>query len=111
MAGPFLTRISGSVISTPPARTGFFKAGHARAGEEWSIETVNVLVGGQDVTAVQLPRRDVRGQFEGLGVAGFERHQYVDFLVEVSVFRGEPQARVVREYPADADLEAITSAA
>ncbi|MDQ0733472.1 hypothetical protein [Arthrobacter sp. B1I2] len=110
MANNLLARVSGSVISTPPARTGFFKSGHPRAGEEWVIETVNVLVGDQDVTAVQLPRRDVRGQFEGLGEVRLAKGAPVDFLVEISVFRGDPQARVVAQYPADAALDEASAA-
>lgn len=99
MAEVLLARVSGSVISTPPARTGFFRSGHARAGEEWSIETINVLVGDQDVTAVQLPRRQGAG-YEGLHQPRFAKGDEVDFLVEVSVYRDTPQVRAVRDWAA-----------
>lgn len=100
MADMLLARVSGNVISVPPARSGFFRSGHARAGEEWVIETVNVLVGDQDVTAVQLPRRTRTG-YEGLEATSFKKHDEVDFLVEISVYREDPQARVLRDYPVD----------
>lgn len=105
MADVLLARVSGNVISVPPARSGFFRSGHARAGEEWVIETVNVLVGDQDVTAVQLPRRTRTG-YENLAATSFKKHDEVDFLVEVSVYRETPQAKVLRDYPAEVEENA-----
>jgi hypothetical protein len=102
MASTALARISGSVLSVPAPRGGIIKNG-PRAGEEWTIETVNVLVADQNVTAVQLPRRDSTGQLLGLGenVRSILKGDVVDFLCEVSVYGQEVQFRVLETFPAD----------
>jgi len=101
MASVALGRISGSVLSVPPARTGIFKPGTVRAGETWSIESANVLVADTNVTAVQLPRRDNTGTFEGLDTRSIDKGDLVDFLVEFSIYNGDVQARVLGLWPAD----------
>ncbi len=101
MASTILARISGSVLSVPPARGGLIKSG-PRQGEPWSIETVNVLVADQNVTAVQLPRRDSTGVFETLpGVRTVGKGDLVDFLCEVSIYGQEVQVRVLEPWPED----------
>lgn len=95
MAQTALVRVSGSVLSVPPARTGVFRADSARAGQTWSIENLNVLVADADVTAVQLPNRDGTGVLEGLNVREYTKGELVDFLCEVSVYRQDVQLRVV----------------
>lgn len=100
MASTALTRISGSVLSVPAPRTGIIKQG-PRQGEEWSIETVNVLVADQNVTAVQLPRRDNTGTLQGLDTRDVSKGDIVDFLCEVSVYGQEVQFRVLELWPAD----------
>lgn len=99
MASTALTRVSGSVLSVPPAREGFIKSG-PRQGETWRIETVNVLVADQNVTAVQLPRRNDQGM---LPLAGGNpiKGELVDFLCEVSVYGQEVQVRVLEDWPED----------
>lgn len=101
MASVALGRVSGSILSVPPARTGIFKPGTARAGDTWSIETANVLVADTNVTAVQLPRRDNTGTFDGLDTRNVDKGDIVDFLVEFSIYNGDVQARVLGLWPAD----------
>lgn len=99
MASAALTRISGSVLSVPAPRTGIIKNG-PRQGEPWSIESVNVLVADQNVTAVQLPRRDQSGVFETLpGVREIGKGEEVDFLCEATVYGQEVQFRVLEAWP------------
>lgn len=100
MASVALSRVSGSVLSVPEPRGGVIKNG-PRAGQEWSIETVNVLVADQNVTAVQLPRRDAAGVLEKLGVRSVDKGDIVDFLCEVSVYGQDVQFRVLEPWPAD----------
>lgn len=95
MAESALVRVSGSVLSAPPARTGVFRADSPRAGQTWSIENLNVLVCDRDVTAVQLPSRDATGLFEGLGTREYAKGEIVDFLCEASTYRQNVQLRVV----------------
>lgn len=99
MASAALVRVSGSVLSVPPAREGFIKSG-PRQGEVWRIETVNVLVADQNVTAVQLPRRNDHGMLPLVG-GNPEKGDVIDFLCEVSVYGQEVQARVLEDWPAD----------
>jgi hypothetical protein len=110
MASIALVRISGSVLSVPPARTGVFKPGTDRAGETWSIETANVLVADTNVTAVQLPRRDSTGTFEGLDTRVIAKGDLVDFLCEVSIYRQDVQTRVLGLWPADDPASYLASA-
>lgn len=98
MASTALARISGSVLATT-SRSGIIKNG-PRQGETWTIENANVLVADQNVTVVQLPRRDSTGSFEGLNTREISKGEEVDFLVEVSIFGQEVQARVLGEFPA-----------
>jgi hypothetical protein len=98
MASTALARVSGSVLSVPPARGGIISKG-PRQGEPWSIESVNVLVADQNVTAVQLPRRDATGVLEGLDTRSIVKGEVVDFLCEVSVYGQEVQVRVLGEWP------------
>src|SRR4051794_39394749 len=107
MASSALLRVSGSVLSVPEPRRGVIKNGQ-RAGQEWSIETVNVLVADQNVTAVQLPRRDSSGVIEKLGVREVVKGELVDFLVEVSVYGSEVQARVLELWPED-DISSLAA--
>lgn len=100
MASTALSRISGSVLSVPAPRGGIIKNG-PRAGEEWTIETVNVLVADQNVTAVQLPRRDSTGTLQGLNTREVAKGDLVDFLCEVSVYGQEVQFRVLEAWPED----------
>lgn len=100
MASKILLRISGSVLSVPPARGGLIKNG-PRQGEPYSIETANILVADQNVTAVQLPRRDATGVFEGLGVRDITKGELVDFLCEASIYGQEIQTRVMESWPED----------
>jgi hypothetical protein len=99
MASSVLGRISGSVLSVPPAREYTFPAGHERAGEKLTFEKVNVLVADMNVTAVDLPRRDNTGTFENLYTREFSKGEQVDFLVEISIYRGDLQARVLGLWP------------
>lgn len=100
MASTALTRVSGSVLSVPPARGGVIKNG-PRAGEPWSIESVNVLVADQNVTVVQLPRRDETGLLGSLKTREIAKGDIVDFLCEVSVYGQEVQVRVLDLFPVD----------
>lgn len=100
MASAALHRVSGSVLSVPAPRSGIIKNG-PRQGETWSIETVNVLVADQNVTAVQLPRRDETGILQGLNTREIVKGEVVDFLVEVSVYGQEVQSRVLELWPED----------
>ena len=110
MASTALARISGSVLSVPQPRSGIISKG-PRQGEPWSIETINVLVADENVTAVQLPRRDSAGVFENLpGVRAYGKGEVVDFLCEVSVYGQEVQLRVLREFPADESAGYLASA-
>lgn len=99
MASTALARVSGSVLAVS-ARSGIIKNG-PRAGEEWRIENANVLVADQNVTVVQLPRRDSSGAYEGVSAYRYEKGDVVDFLVEVSIYGQEVQARVLSDFPAD----------
>jgi hypothetical protein len=99
MASVALARISGSVLATT-SRGGVIKNGD-RAGQAWKIENANVLVADQNVTVVQLPRRDDTGIFEGLDTRTIERGEIVDFLVEVSIYNGDLQSRVLGIFPAE----------
>lgn len=99
MASTALARVSGSVLAVS-ARSGIIKNG-PRAGEEWRIESANVLVADQNVTVVQLPRRDSSGTFENLATRNIDRGDVVDFLVEVSIYGQEVQARVLDLWPQD----------
>lgn len=103
MASANLARVSGHVLSIPTPRTGFFRQGHPRAGEEWMIETANVLVADQNVTAVTLPRRDKFGNFEGM-TSRVEKGSIVDLLVEFTVYNGDIQVRVLGDFPLDSLL-------
>jgi hypothetical protein len=100
MASAALVRISGSVLSVPSPRGGIIKNG-PRAGEPWSIESVNVLVADQNVTAVQLPRRDATGVLEALDTREVSKGDLVDFLCEATVYGQEVQFRVLELWPAD----------
>lgn len=110
MASTALSRVSGVVLAGS-AREGIIKNG-PRQGETWRIETVNVLVAGQNVTPVQLPRRDGSGTLEGLDTRTVERGELVDFLCEVSVYGQEVQFRVLGLFPKeDADTVSYLSGA
>lgn len=101
MASAVYARVSGNVLSLPTPRTGFFRQGHPRAGEEWTIETANVVVGDMGVTAVTLPRRDRYGNFENVS-GRIEKRSDVDLLVEITIYNGELQSRVISDFPLDA---------
>jgi hypothetical protein len=106
MASVALARVSGSVLSVPAPREGIIKNG-PRAGEAWRIETVNVLVADQNVTVVQLPRRNDFGELP-LSGGNPIKGEIVDFLVEVSVYGSEVQTRVLEDWPAD-DLASLAA--
>lgn len=99
MASVGLSRISGSVLATT-SRSGVIKNGE-RAGQTWTIENANVLVAGQNVTVVQLPRRDEVGVFEHLNTRDIAKGELVDFLCEVSIWNGDLQFRVLDLFPVD----------
>lgn len=99
MASVGLSRISGSVLATT-SRSGVIKNGE-RAGQTWTIENANVLVAGQNVTVVQLPRRDEVGVFEHLNTREIAKGELVDFLCEVSIYNGDLQFRVLDLFPVD----------
>lgn len=99
MASTALVRVSGSVLSVPAPREGIIKNG-ARAGELWRIETVNVLVADQNVTAVQLPRRNDFGELP-LSGGNPIKGEIVDFLCEVSVYGQDASVRVLEDWPED----------
>lgn len=101
MSSTALTRISGHVLSAS-SRSGFFKGNHPRAGEEWRIESLNVLVADQNVTVVTLPRRESDGGFEKLSGFRWDKGDPVDFLTEVSIYNGDLQVRVLEDFPVDA---------
>jgi hypothetical protein len=109
MASTALARVSGSVLSVPAPRGGIIKQG-PRQGESWSIETVNVLVADQNVTAVQLPRRDETGILQGLDTREIAKGDLIDFLCEVSVYGQEVQFRVLEQWPADDTASYLASA-
>lgn len=100
MASAALVRISGSVLSVPEPRGGLIKSG-PRQGEPWSIESVNVLVADQNVTAVQLPRRDSSGVLEKLNTREISKGDIVDFLCEATVYGQDVQLRVLDLFPVD----------
>lgn len=102
MASSVLARVSGSVLSVPPAREYTFPAGHERAGEKLTFEKVNVLVADMNVTAVDLPRRDDSGKYENLGTREYGKGEEVDFLCEVSIYRSDLQVRVIGLFPVEA---------
>lgn len=104
MASVALARISGSVLSVPPARSGVIGKG-PRQGETWTMESANILVADTNVTAVQLPRRDNTGVFESLGIRELGKGEIVDFLVEVSVYQQDVQTRVLGLWPDDESSE------
>lgn len=101
MASVALVRVSGSVLSVPPARDYTFPAGSPRAGEKLVFETANLLVADSNVTAVSLPRRDETGIFEGLGTREIKKGDVLDLLCEVSIYRSDLQLRVVGEFPVE----------
>lgn len=98
MASTQLSRVTGVALSAS-RREGTIRRGD-RAGETFVIETVNVLVANQNVTVVQLPRRDKFGEFENLpaGVPG--QGEEVDYLIETSIYGQDLQSRVLSEFPA-----------
>lgn len=99
MASVGLSRVSGSVLATTK-RSGTIRSGE-RQGQPWAIESANVLVAGQNVTVVQLPRRDETGIFDKLETRNIEKGDLVDFLCEVSIYNGDLQFRVLDLFPAD----------
>jgi hypothetical protein len=107
MASVALTRVSGSVLSTS-TRSGHFRQGHPRAGEEWRIENLNVLVADQNVTVVSLPRRESDGGFEKLSSFRFDKGDVVDFLTEVSIYNGDVQVRALEDWPKD-DISSLAA--
>lgn len=111
MASSVLARVSGSVLSVPPARPYTFPAGHARAGETLTFETANILVADMNVTAVSLPRRDSTGTFENLYTRELGKGEQVDFLCEISIYRGELQTRVIGLWPTEPSAFAAVLAA
>lgn len=91
-----LARVTGAVLAVPEPRRG-----HSRTtGEAYEIGTVNVLVANQNVTVLQLPRKNDFGEFESLpsNLKGFEVGDRVDVLAEISVYAGNPQARIIGEW-------------
>lgn len=96
MASTALARVSGLVLAVPEPRRGTSKA-----GQPYEIATVNVLVANQNVTVAQLPRRDDYGGFPTLGGGAPIVGELVDYLVEVSVYGQEVQARILSDFPAD----------
>lgn len=109
MASSVLTRVSGSVLATS-AREGIIKNG-ARKGEPFRIDNANVLVADQNVTVVQLPRRDqLSGAYEKLGVREITKGEIVDFLVEVSVYGQDVQVRVLDYWPEEDSSTYLASA-
>ncbi|MGO4587161.1 hypothetical protein AB4Z38_25270 [Arthrobacter sp. 2RAF6] len=107
MASVALARVSGSVLAVS-ARSGIIKNG-PRAGEEWRIESANVLVADQNVTVVQLPRRDSTGTFENLRTRSVDKGDQVDYLVEVSIYGSEVQARVLDLWPDESDASELAA--
>lgn len=108
MASVALTRVTGKVLDISK-RDGIIKNG-PRAGEPWLIETANILVANKNVTVVQLPRRDSFGQVEL--ASGFPVDDaIVDYLVEVSVYGQDVQARVLEDFPEKYSAEALELAA
>ena len=99
MASVALVRISGSVLSVPPARDYTFPAGSPRAGEKLVFESANILVADMNVTAVDLPRRDATGTFEGINTRQLYKGELVDFLCEVSIYKQDVQVRVMGLWP------------
>lgn len=110
MASVALARVSGSVLSVPEPRGGIIKNG-PRAGESWRIETVNVLVADQNVTAVQLPRRNEFGELPVNGGTNPIKGDVVDFLCEVSVWQQDVQVRILEDWPEDDVSPRLSSAA
>jgi hypothetical protein len=116
MASIALVRVSGSVLSVPPARDYTFPAGSPRAGEKLTFETANLLVADSNVTAISLPRRDNTGLFEGLDTREIKKGDIVDFLCEVTIYKSDLQLRVLGEFPVEdpayaPKYEILTSAA
>lgn len=95
-----LVRVSGAVLSTPEPRRG-----HSRTtGEAYEIGTVNVLVANQNVTACQLPRKNDFGEYPLAAKHGFKVGEEVDLLVEISTYQGNPQARIISDFPANVPI-------
>jgi hypothetical protein len=108
MASSVLGRVRGSVLATA-AREGIIKNG-ARKGEPYRIDAANVLVAEQNVTVVQLPRRDATGAFEKLGVRDIAKGEVVDFLVEFSIYGQDVQVRVLDFWPEEETASYLASA-
>lgn len=104
MASTALARITGIVLALPEPRRGISKS----TGEPWEIATANVLVAAQNVTSVQLPRK-VDGGFPTLRGGAPVVGEEVDFLVEMSVYNQDIQARVLSDFPVDADVPSFSA--
>lgn len=97
MASTQLSRVTGTVLAVPAPRSGISR----RTQEPYTIETANILVAQQNVTVVQLPRRDDFGKFTGTDKREFVVGQRVDFLIETSVYGNDVQARVLGDWVPD----------
>lgn len=102
MASSALARITGVVLSLPEPRRGISK----NTGEPWEIATANILVAAQNVTAVQLPRKNEFGEYATLRSGAPIVGEQVDFLVEFTQYGQDVQARVLSDFPVDATLPA-----
>jgi hypothetical protein len=99
MASSVLARVSGVVLALPEPRRGIStKSGDPVA---WEIATANILVANQNVTVVQLPRRDDHGRMPSLVSGAPGVGEQVDYLVELSVYGQDVQARVLSDFPAE----------
>jgi len=104
MASTALARITGTVLALPEPRRGLSK----QTGEPWEIATANVLVAAQNVTSVQLPRK-VDGGYPTLRGGAPVVGEEVDLLVEMSVYNQDIQARVLSDFPEDANIPSFSA--
>lgn len=97
-----LVRVTGAVLSVPEPRRGH----STRTGEAYEIATVNVLVANQNVTTCQLPRKNDFNEYDSLknNKTGFKPGDYIDVLAEVSAYQGNPQARIIGDFPIEANV-------
>lgn len=91
-----LARATGTVLSVPEP----FRGKSAKTGNDFTIETVKVLVLDSDLITLNF-NRGTDGRIRGLdNVLEFRKGDEIDVVVEVGVYRMDPQFTIVRAWPA-----------
>lgn len=106
MASSALVRVTGEVLAASTRSGVSTKSG---SPVPWEMTNVNVLVADQNVTVVQLPRKDDFGRYPTLAGGAPTKREWVDYLCEVTVFAGAPALAVIGDFPelaASADSDA-----